>query len=132
MKAITGWVGGGWGYVSEPTCAAPSSPLCPPPPSLPLLPLASLMPPHGHHLAPHHLPHRLPASPPACPYRSAQWFAKDLTTDPATAYANAFLTIDEHAFPREAQLDSDDPFRRGWQVGTDGACGFAGFLGGVR
>ncbi|KAG2423831.1 hypothetical protein HXX76_014991 [Chlamydomonas incerta] len=45
-----------------------------------------------------------------------QWYARDLTSDPPTAYANAFLTIDEHAFPREAQLDSDDPFRRGWQI----------------
>ncbi len=46
-----------------------------------------------------------------------QWYARDLTRDPPTAYLNAFITIDENAFPREAQLDSDDPFRRGWQVG---------------
>ncbi|KAG2441255.1 hypothetical protein HYH02_010098 [Chlamydomonas schloesseri] len=45
-----------------------------------------------------------------------QWYARDLTGDAPTAYANAFITIDEHAFPREAQLDSDDPFRRGWQI----------------
>ncbi|KAG2494677.1 hypothetical protein HYH03_007193 [Edaphochlamys debaryana] len=52
-----------------------------------------------------------------------QWSVKDAQapggpapTDPPTSYANAFLTIDEHAFPRDAQQDSTDPFRRGWQI----------------
>ncbi|KXZ48245.1 hypothetical protein GPECTOR_29g25 [Gonium pectorale] len=45
-----------------------------------------------------------------------QWVVNDGTADSPTAFANAYLTIDENAFPRNAQLDSDDPFRRGWQI----------------
>lgn len=40
-------------------------------------------------------------------------------TDPKIAgiqFYNMYLTIDEHAFPRDAQFDSVDPFRRGWQL----------------
>lgn len=45
-----------------------------------------------------------------------QWNVRDDTGEPASAYSNAFLTIDENAYPRDSQLDADDPFKRGWQI----------------
>ncbi|KXZ51591.1 hypothetical protein GPECTOR_12g555 [Gonium pectorale] len=45
-----------------------------------------------------------------------RWRVIDGSPDPAAKYSNAYLTIDENAFPRDAVLDSNDPFRRGWQI----------------
>ncbi|KAG2441254.1 hypothetical protein HYH02_010097 [Chlamydomonas schloesseri] len=47
---------------------------------------------------------------------SIGWVMRDRSPANASAYVNAFITINEQAFPRDSDLNGIAPFRRGWQI----------------